>query len=404
MKILQVHDKHGKNDSIGGVQRYLDELEEGLGRRGHRIVRVRLARNAGQVRQEAAGYVTATSQGLRQGWRAARGLRQIVAAEKPDVVHLHSVFTTMAPGVVRLLGRLRATVFTLHDVTPLCYWGTKIVPATRQPCISPVGWRCVQQRCYSPLSTASPVKNLLRMPLRHALLRAYRDLHLMVANRFFHQELLRLGFDETRLALIPLPTDPGPADDDVSDPSADKHLLFVGRLSEEKGVLSFLQMLARLAHRDWTAEIVGDGPQEQEARRTTAQLGLGDRVRFRGRVDPADMTPLYRSCRALVMASAVPENFGLAGVEALAQGRPVVAFGIAGVLEWLDDGINGFAVPYGDLDAMAERVGRLLDDPALAASLGREGRRSVRERLGTDEHARRVEEVYEAARARGPRT
>lgn len=398
MKILHVHDK---SSPVGGVQRYLAGLEEGLGRRGHRSVRVRLSRESRGAALEAAGYLAETSQGPLRGRRAARSLRGILAAENPDVVHLHSVFTTMAPGVVRFLAKRSATVFTLHDVKPLCYWGTKIVPATRQLCVMPVGWGCVRSRCYSPLGTASPLKSLLRMPLRHALLAAYRDLHLIVANRYFHQELVRLGFDEARLSLIPLSTE---AIEGVApDPSPDRHLLFVGRLSEEKGVLSFLRMLALLPGRKWTAEIVGNGPQESEARRTAVELAIGDRVRFRGPVDPADLAPLYRGCRAVVMASAVPENFGLVGTEALAHGRPVVAFGIGGVVEWLDDGVNGFAVPYGDLQAMAERVHRLLDDPALAASLGKEGRRIVRERFGSNEHARKMEEVYEMVRSRGPR-
>lgn len=73
----------------------------------------------------------------------------------------------------------------------------------------------------------------------------------------------------------------------------------------------------------------------------------------------------------------------------MARGIPVVGFAVGGVTEWLEDGVNGIAVPPGDVDGLAAGIGRLLADPALAAKMGEAGRRSV-ERFRPELFAERI--------------
>jgi len=96
-------------------------------------------------------------------------------------------------------------------------------------------------------------------------------------------------------------------------------ILFVGRLSEEKGILSFIAMLDLIRDSRWLAEIVGEGPQEREARRLIEALGLGGRVLLRGPVAFDELDEYYRRCSVVVVPSVIPENFALVGLESLVK-------------------------------------------------------------------------------------
>jgi glycosyltransferase involved in cell wall biosynthesis len=106
--------------------------------------------------------------------------------------------------------------------------------------------------------------------------------------------------------------------------------------------------------------VVGDGPEARHLRRIA-----GPTVTFTGRVSDARVAELLRSARALVVTAA--EEFGIAAVEALASGRPVIALGDGGVLESVRDGVTGTYYDRSDPAALAEAVVRfdpLAIDPA----------------------------------------
>jgi len=151
-------------------------------------------------------------------------------------------------------------------------------------------------------------------------------------------------------------------------------LLSVGGLQKLKGIHHALDALATLkATRAFTYLVVGDGEERESLEAQAARLGLESRVRFAGRLDRGQIPRYFAACDALILAS-LTEGSGNVALEAMACGRPVVATDSGGPPEYVSDGKTGFVVPVGDVAAMAERVGRLLDDPALADALGRAGR------------------------------
>ena len=83
----------------------------------------------------------------------------------------------------------------------------------------------------------------------------------------------------------------------------------------------------------------------------------------------------------LVLPSLWPEPFGLVGPEAMAYGKPVVAFDVGGVREWLVDRVNGLLVPRGDVPSLAAAIAELQMDPQLRARLGEGARLCVKERF-----------------------
>jgi glycosyltransferase involved in cell wall biosynthesis len=85
----------------------------------------------------------------------------------------------------------------------------------------------------------------------------------------------------------------------------------------------------------------------------------------------------------------------MVGVEAMAFGKPVVAFDAGGIAEWLIDGVNGFVVRHGDVAELADRIRRLIRDPALMARFGAEGRRRQQDEFTLQRHLDRIGVLYD---------
>ena len=110
-----------------------------------------------------------------------------------------------------------------------------------------------------------------------------------------------------------------------------------------------------------------------------------------GTADDADLPGLFRSASVIVVPSVektcygrnvrVSELLGLVALEAMACGTPVIASRVGGLPEVVQDGVTGFLVPPGDVNALRERVDQLLGDPALAHRLGANAREVVLERF-----------------------
>ncbi|MBK8165509.1 MAG: glycosyltransferase family 4 protein [bacterium] len=179
----------------------------------------------------------------------------------------------------------------------------------------------------------------------------------------------------------------------------------VARLSPEKGLGDLLQAVSLLRGR-WpqlALILVGEAPagsgHADDLRRRAAGLGLEDRVHFCGyRRSAADLCAAFD----VHVTSSLAEPCGLATLEAMARGRPVVATASGGSPELVDDGVEGFLVPPGDPVRLAARLDCLLDSEGLRREMGRRGRARVERDFGLDLMAERTEAVYLEALARVP--
>jgi len=141
------------------------------------------------------------------------------------------------------------------------------------------------------------------------------------------------------------------------------HVLFVGRLSIEKGILEFLQATDGMPR-----VIVGDGP-------------LRDRVpEAVGFVRPAELGSYYERA-AVVVCPSRREGYGVVAREAMAHGRPVVASAVGGLVNAVEDGVTGLLVPPRDVEALRAGIERLLGDVDLRDRLGSAARSTARERF-----------------------
>jgi glycosyltransferase involved in cell wall biosynthesis len=184
-----------------------------------------------------------------------------------------------------------------------------------------------------------------------------------------------------RIEVVVNPFVPQPADAIDACPKSDPPaLLFVGRLIREKGVFDLLEAL-RLVLKETPCSLVvaGKGPEEEEIRRRIAACGLQDSVDLAGYVAGDDLWGLYASSTAFVLPTYFGEGFPTVITEAMSMGLPVVTTPVRGSADLLVEGENVIFVRPRDPAGLAGALLRLLDDPRLAADIGRRNRDKVLE-------------------------
>ena len=167
--------------------------------------------------------------------------------------------------------------------------------------------------------------------------------------------------------------------EDVAEPDEPAHVLYVGRLSEEKGVAELLEATEGLPR-----VIVGDGPLRD---------GIPEAVGF---VPPSELGSYYEHA-AVVVCPSRREGYGVVAREAMAHGRPVVASAVGGLLDAVEDGVTGVLVAPGDAPALREAIERLLADPDERRRLGAAARQRARDRFSFDAATATLVSVYREA-------
>lgn len=172
----------------------------------------------------------------------------------------------------------------------------------------------------------------------------------------------------------------------------------VCRLVEpKKGLTILLQALGELGRRHGRPPcqlvVIGDGPARRELEQLRDQLGLSSWVVFVG--ERRDIPQILRSLDMFVLPS-LYEGFGIAILEAMAAGKPVIATRVGGIPEFVVSGETGILVEPGDDRALADAIERLLADPEQAKQMGMRGHDRVLRRYGISDVVRRHEQVYES--------
>ncbi len=155
-------------------------------------------------------------------------------------------------------------------------------------------------------------------------------------------------------------------------------IAFLGRLVPYKGVDVLLRAAVSLAA---NVHILGDGRERPALERLTAQLGLGERVRFLGHVPDAELPQRLHEADVLALPSRTPaEAFGVAQVEAMATGLPVANTALATGTDWVSlHGLTGLTVAPNDPAALAAALRRLLEDRPFRLACGQRARQRARE-------------------------
>lgn len=174
-------------------------------------------------------------------------------------------------------------------------------------------------------------------------------------------------------------------------------LVCIGRLSEQKGQMILVEALGRTRHRDFEVRLIGDGELRAPLEQRVKELGLQRQVKFLGWASGEEVQQALRNARGMVLPS-FAEGLPVVLMEAMAMARPVVTTYIAGIPELVKDKDNGWLVPAGDIDGLAEGIDQLLMSSTHALTeMGRRGRAAALQMHDVEKNAAELKRLFETA-------
>lgn len=376
VKVLFVHNhyrEYGGEDSVFAQEAAL------LRERGHRVVTY--ARSNAEV--DRMGPLQRAALPARMLWArdAVAALRALVRREQPDVAHVHNTHFVLSPAALRAFDVDPAlpVVQRLPNYRLLCAAATLYRDgAVCEDCVGrALAWPGVLRGCFrgSRLLSAAVAGGVAL----HRRLGTWDRVDRFIApTAFAARKLAEGGVPAERLAVKPnfLHPDPGPRH------GPGEGLLFAGRLTPEKGVLTLLEACARAP--EVPLAVAGDGPLADRLRREASGRGL--RVEWLGRLSREALVARLRGARALVFPSEWYEGFPVAIAEAFACGVPVLAARLGAMAEVVTDGRNGRLFEPGDAAGLAALLREAHAEAGTFARMGREAR-AIYEREYTAERS-----------------
>jgi glycosyltransferase involved in cell wall biosynthesis len=298
---------------------------------------------------------------------AVARLAELFLARRPQVVHAHTYKAGVLATVAARLAGVPAIIFTPHGHI---FGKDARIPGVPEDAAKLGALRWITRAAQA---CAHRVTALSETDLADQL-----ALGLSPASKYV---VVRNGIDFDRF-------------DRPSAPRRDGEFVLgaVGRFTTEKGHRYLLEAFARVRRGLPSARLVlvGYGELDAELRRQAEVLSVADGVTFTGERDSAEMLPAFD----LFVQPSLYESQGIAILEAMAAGRPVVATDVGGVRDVVRDGETGLLVPSADPDALAAAILRLARAPELAARLAARGRENVRTEYSVDRMVSSYERLY----------
>lgn len=382
----------------GGSDRYFFALSDLLADAGHRVIPF----SSVQPQNEPTPWkeyfppgVRFESPGLGDLARfvyspaAASAMTRLIADEQPDLAHLHIYYGQLTGAILGPLWRAGVPVVqTLHDFKLVCpVYSLMSHGRICEACQGHQFWRAALRRCNRG-SLARSVLSTVESYTTRWLGAIDRVAHFIAVSHFQRRKMIELGvpaekittvhnfFDTTRLA----PT-----------VTRGEHFLYFGRLERLKGV--FTLVAAAEAVRDVPLLIAGTGPARAELEAIIRDRKLSH-VHLVGFQQGDDLARLIRGSIATILPSEGYDNCPMAILESYGYARPVIGADMGGIPELIEDEVDGYIVPPGDADALAQRMTTLAADGERSVEMGLRGRTRIEERFSAQVHYENVLAVY----------
>ncbi len=328
---------------------------------------------------------------------ARSAIGKLIDDVRPDIVHAHNVYHHLTPSIFGAVQKKGVPmVMTVHDLKIGCPSKLMLAPdGVCERCKGGKTWNAVQQRCQKDSLALSAVV-ALETTLHRSLGSYNKNVDLFILPSHFHRnKLVEWGLPEAKTRYLPNAVD---VTEMVADFTPGKRFVFVGRLSEEKGLLTFVQAVADSGV---AATIVGTGPQEEELRALVERTGAD--VEFAGYQTGDALFDIVRGARALVLPSECYENAPVVLLEAYGVGTPVLGSDLGGIPELIEEGETGLLATAGDAASFATQLATMqaMTDDELE-TMARAGRAFVETRFTRERYLEDLLSIYAELGVRQP--
>ena len=325
-------------------------------------------------------------------YEAYRRLDALLDDERIDLAHLQNIHFHLTPSILYPLRKRNIPViWTQHDYVVLCPAAHflshgKVCEACKNTRYYEAVWRKCQRGSLAASFLTAAASTV------HRLLDVYRMVDRFVTpSRFMRDKFIEFGFPESQVVHVPNFIDFARIE---PSPRERGYLLYVGRLSREKGIETLLRTVAGFP--DLELRVAGDGPNADELKK---EYGGLEHVHFLGWQDPEPLAALYAEAMGVVLPSECYENFPMVILEAYAHAKPVVASRLGALPENVREGETGLLFAPGNSAELRGRLEQLFRSPASAREMGLNGRKWLERDFSPEAHYLNLQRVYEEARA-----
>jgi glycosyltransferase involved in cell wall biosynthesis len=380
---------HNRYRAAGGEERHIQLLCESLARAGAevRLLEVPSPQDPSLGRRIELGL------GLTYRPSGARRIHAALSDWPSDVVHFHNVFPLLTPAAMREAKRAGAAVaMTVHNYRFACPGGTLLRDGVvHEDCIDGSSLLCGLRNARGVWDESLAYGVAIELQRRLRLQQRWVDAFIAPGS-FVIDLLVRAGYPPGCIHLIRhgVPT--------VSEVAPkERFVLYVGRLSPEKGVRTLLEASARAP--EVRLVMVSTGPLAGEVRAAAARGS----VEYLGYVSDEEVRRLRERALYTVVPSECYEVAPLGVLESFAAGTAVIAADLGGMAEVIEDGTSGLLVPPRSPAALSRAMRSLWNEPGRAEHMGAQALAFARAELDTASQARKMIALYESITSASPR-
>lgn len=381
MKALLCHNHYRMRG--GEEQVFLDEARL-LQSRGHEVIEY-----CRSSEETAAMPLLTTARKTIWNRDSYRDLRALIQREQPDIMHCTNTFPLISPAAYAAARDEKLPIVqSLHNFRAVC--ANALLLRDGKPCESCLTSRVpvagVRHRCYRNSYKASSVMATLIATQRHRRATADPVTHYIALSEFSKQKHIASGFPADRISVKPNFVNPdlGPGS------GSGGYAMFVGRLSEEKGIKVLLDAWSQLKD-PIPLKIAGDGPLAGMVAKAERQ---DRRIEWLGHRPVEEVCALVGDAVCLVMPSIWYEICPKTMLESFSRGTPVMASRLGAMEEFIEHGKTGWHFEAGDAAALARRVQTVFAEPEQAKTLRAAVREEFQSKYTADINFQQLMEIY----------
>lgn len=316
---------------------------------------------------------------------SAHAVEQVIADFRPDVIHAHNTFPLISPSIYWTAHRARVPVVqTLHNFRLLCPQAMFLRHGRIcEDCLGHLPLPGMLRGCYRD---SIPQSSLLgAMSILHRSVGTYRNrvTRYVALNEFCRDKFIQGGLPPEKIVVKP-----NFVHERSHIPGRRSGLLFVGRLSPEKGIHVLAEVARRLP--DGSVTVIGEGPEARLLEGIPA-------VRMLGYCGSDAVAQAMRNAIALLVPSVWHETFGMTAIEAFSAGTPVVASRIGNLASLVRDGENGLLSEPGSVESLFKAASHALRNPDAMAAMGGIAYQDFRTHYSAEKNYRMLTGIYEDA-------
>lgn len=315
-------------------------------------------------------------------------------------IRVINIQTCWDPSIKKICLDVLPVIKTIHSADSVCPGRGKFWRNSGRICEVSFGLKCLYHIYKEKCANRHP-KNIMD---------AFQDIYfekevgannyakIITFSSYVKNESVKLGVEEEKVIVNPCFTEHVESIPALTFPDKNFNMLFVGRLNKAKGVTFMLAALKPLILRysHISLDIVGDGIDRDEVEKFIITHKMENRLKLHGWLSHDMVQERIRSSDLVLFPSIYPEAFGIVGLEAMMNAKPVVAFDVGGVSTWLTHGETGLMVKVKDIEAYRNAVESLLIEPKIYLRMAKKARELALSKFLPKYHINALIEIYQS--------